>query len=90
MKVLVADKFEKSGIDGLTAIGCEVLNQPDLVDQALVDAIASLQPAVIVVRSTNFKGWQRGLAPNMAVVWTDEDLGHRGHREERHVALCLR
>jgi D-3-phosphoglycerate dehydrogenase len=52
MKVLVADKFEKSGIDGLTAIGCDVISQPDLIDQALADAIAFEQPAVLVVRST--------------------------------------
>ena len=29
MKVLVADKFEQSGIDGLQAAGIEVLYQPD-------------------------------------------------------------
>lgn len=52
MKVLVADKFEKSGIDGLTAIGCEVISQPELADQALADAVTSLEPQVLVVRST--------------------------------------
>jgi hypothetical protein len=30
MKVLVADKFERSGIDGLTAAGCDVRYEPDL------------------------------------------------------------
>ena len=30
MRVLIADKFEQSGIDGLKAAGCEVLYQPDL------------------------------------------------------------
>ena len=35
MKVLVADKFEQSGIDGLKAAGCEVVYQPDLKDDAL-------------------------------------------------------
>jgi hypothetical protein len=29
MKVLVADKFEQSGRDGLEAIGCDVSFQPD-------------------------------------------------------------
>ena len=52
MKVLIADKFEKSGIDGLKALGCEVVSQPDLQDQALVEAIATLQPQVLIVRST--------------------------------------
>ncbi len=30
MKVLVADAFEKSGLDGLAAIGCDVSYQPDV------------------------------------------------------------
>jgi D-3-phosphoglycerate dehydrogenase / 2-oxoglutarate reductase len=53
MKVLVADKFEQSGIDGLKAAGCEVIYQPDLADQALADAIRSTNADVLVVRSTN-------------------------------------
>ena len=52
MKVLIADKFEQSGRDGLAAIGCEVTFQPDLKDDGLVEAIRSLNPDVLVVRST--------------------------------------
>jgi D-3-phosphoglycerate dehydrogenase / 2-oxoglutarate reductase len=52
MLVLIADKFEQSGRDGLQAIGCEVLFQPDLKDEALVEAIAKHQPDVLVVRGT--------------------------------------
>ena len=52
MRVLVADKFEKSGLDGLRALGCEVLYQPELADQTLVEAVASSGPQVLVVRST--------------------------------------
>jgi len=52
MKVLVADKFEKSGIDGLKAAGCEVVYEPDLKDDALTQAIASSGADVLVVRST--------------------------------------
>ncbi|HEX8162288.1 MAG TPA: NAD(P)-dependent oxidoreductase [Pyrinomonadaceae bacterium] len=52
MKVLVADKFEQSGQDGLRAEGCEVTYQPDLKDDALVEAIRSGQPDVLVVRGT--------------------------------------
>lgn len=52
MKVLIADKFEQSGRDGLEALGCEVSFQPDLKDEALVNAIADLTPDVLVVRST--------------------------------------
>ncbi len=51
-KVLVADKFEKSGIDGLKAAGCDVQYEPDLKDDALAQAIASSGAEVLVVRST--------------------------------------
>jgi len=52
MKVLVADKFEKSGIDGLKAAGCDVVYEPDLKDVALTEAIKSSGADVLVVRST--------------------------------------
>jgi D-3-phosphoglycerate dehydrogenase len=52
MKVLVADKFEQSGIDGLKAAGCEVLYQPDLKDESLTAAIRESAADVLVVRST--------------------------------------
>ena len=52
MLVLIADKFEQSGRDGLLAIGCEVSFQPDLVDDALTTAITEHEPDVLVVRGT--------------------------------------
>src|SRR5260221_11079995 len=52
MKVLIADKFEKSGLDGLKAAGCEVVYQPDLKDDALIAAIRDTKADVLVVRST--------------------------------------
>jgi len=52
MKVLVADKFERSGIDGLTAAGCDVVYEPDLKEDALAQAIASTGADVLVVRGT--------------------------------------
>ncbi|HWK10235.1 MAG TPA: 3-phosphoglycerate dehydrogenase family protein [Vicinamibacterales bacterium] len=51
-KVLVADKFEKSGVDGLKAAGCDVQYEPDLKDDALAQAIAGSGADVLVVRST--------------------------------------
>ena len=53
MKVLVADKFETSGLEGLRAAGCEVAYEPDLKDQALLDAIREKAADVLVVRGTN-------------------------------------
>jgi D-3-phosphoglycerate dehydrogenase / 2-oxoglutarate reductase len=52
MKVLIADKFEKSGLDGLKAAGCDVVYQPDLKDEALTAAIRDTTADVLVVRST--------------------------------------
>ncbi|MCC7416621.1 MAG: hydroxyacid dehydrogenase [Acidobacteria bacterium] len=56
MKVLVADKFEQSGLDGLKAAGCEVIYQADLKDEALARAITDTGADVLVVRSTNVTG----------------------------------
>jgi D-3-phosphoglycerate dehydrogenase len=52
MRVLVADKFEKSGLDGLAKLGVDVDYQPDLKEAALRDAIQSTKAEVLVVRST--------------------------------------
>jgi D-3-phosphoglycerate dehydrogenase len=52
MKVLIADKFEKAGIDGLRAAGCEVVSDADLKDDALREAIGKTGADVLVVRST--------------------------------------
>jgi D-3-phosphoglycerate dehydrogenase len=52
MRILIADKFEQSGRDGLNALGCDVSYQPDLKDDALTDAIRQTVPDVLVVRGT--------------------------------------
>jgi D-3-phosphoglycerate dehydrogenase / 2-oxoglutarate reductase len=52
MKVLIADKFEENGINGLKENGCEVVYNPDLKDDSLVEAIRDSKADVLVVRST--------------------------------------
>jgi D-3-phosphoglycerate dehydrogenase len=52
LKVLIADKFEEIGLDGLRAAGCTVLYQPELKDGALAAAIADTRADVLVVRGT--------------------------------------
>lgn len=52
MRVLVADKFEQSGLDALKAAGCDVLFQPEASGETLVAAIRDSQAPVLVVRST--------------------------------------
>jgi D-3-phosphoglycerate dehydrogenase len=52
MRVLIADKFEQSGCEGLRAIGCEVSFEPELKDDVLTEAIRRQAPDVLVVRGT--------------------------------------
>ena len=52
MRVLIADKFEKVGIDGLKEIGCEVESQPDLGADTLPGALERIDPQILIVRST--------------------------------------
>jgi D-3-phosphoglycerate dehydrogenase len=55
MKVLIADKFEKVGIDGLKELGCIVVSQPDLTAEALPAAIKEVDPQILVVRGTKVR-----------------------------------
>src|SRR2546422_4195731 len=52
MKVLIADKFEESGRDGLREAGLEFLYEPNLKEDLLVQAIRSSGAEILVVRST--------------------------------------
>jgi D-3-phosphoglycerate dehydrogenase / 2-oxoglutarate reductase len=52
VKILIADKFETTGIDGLKTAGCDVVVDPDLKDDSLREAIAATGADVLVVRST--------------------------------------
>jgi D-3-phosphoglycerate dehydrogenase len=52
MKVLIADKFEKVGIDGLKELGCTVVSQPELSADTLPAALKEHDPNTLIVRST--------------------------------------
>jgi D-3-phosphoglycerate dehydrogenase len=52
MKVLIADKFEKVGIDGLKELGCTVVMRPELTAEELPAALTETDPSVLIVRST--------------------------------------
>ena len=51
MKVLIADKFEKVGIDGLKELGCTVISEPEVKADALPDLIRRVDPNILIVRS---------------------------------------
>jgi D-3-phosphoglycerate dehydrogenase len=52
MKVLVADKFEKSGLDGLGGLGVELDYQADLAGDDLQNAIHNGGAEILIVRGT--------------------------------------
>lgn len=52
MNILIADKFEQSGIERLRGLGCRVVCDPDLNDRSLWQALARTDANVLVVRST--------------------------------------
>jgi D-3-phosphoglycerate dehydrogenase len=54
-KILVADKFEAFGVEGLKALGAEVAYQPEAGASGLVPVVASVKPDVLVVRSSKTK-----------------------------------
>jgi D-3-phosphoglycerate dehydrogenase len=52
MKVLVADKFEESGLEALNKLGVEVLYEPSLTSDSLGERLRETGSEVLVVRST--------------------------------------
>jgi D-3-phosphoglycerate dehydrogenase / 2-oxoglutarate reductase len=56
MKVLIADKFPETGQGQLRQIGCEIVYNPELDDEALKEAISSTAADVLVVRGRKVTG----------------------------------
>jgi D-3-phosphoglycerate dehydrogenase / 2-oxoglutarate reductase len=50
MKVLIADKFEKVGIDGLKELGCTVVSEPEVKAEDLPQAVRNTDPNILIVR----------------------------------------
>ena len=55
MKVLVADKFETVGIDGLKELGCSVVVQPGVKAEELPALIKQVDPHILIVRGKKVK-----------------------------------
>jgi len=68
MNVLIADKFEKTGIDQLKAGGVEVAYTPGLTSEALAEALAKARSEVLVVRSTKVPAAVIEKAPNLRLI----------------------
>src|SRR5437867_1773077 len=52
LKVLIADKFEAAGVEGLRNLGCSITSNPDLTPETLPAAMAELDPDVLIVRGS--------------------------------------
>ena len=51
MRVLIADKFEKVGIDGLKDLGCTVTSHPEVKAGELPALVREVDPHILIVRS---------------------------------------
>jgi D-3-phosphoglycerate dehydrogenase len=69
MKVLVADKFEKVGIDGLKELGCTVVSEPNVKAEGLPALIKSVDPNILIVRSkkVNAEALRAGTALSLVI-----------------------
>ena len=68
MRIYIADNFEQSGRDAIAALGCQLIYQPKLKDDALVAALRAERPDVLVVRSTKVTEAMLDAAPLKLVV----------------------
>jgi len=69
MKVLIADKFEKVGIDGLTELGCTVVSLPDVKAEDLPATIRESDPHILIVRGkkVNAEALRAGTALTLVI-----------------------
>jgi D-3-phosphoglycerate dehydrogenase len=56
LKVLIADKFEASGIEALEEAGCAVELKPEVASDALAETIKDADPEVLIVRGKKVPG----------------------------------
>ena len=68
MRVLIADKLAGWVTDRLEAAGCAVTVDPNLSGDALTEALRSVDPAVLVVRSTKVNGAQIAAARSLSLI----------------------
>ncbi|HWD39732.1 MAG TPA: 3-phosphoglycerate dehydrogenase family protein [Fimbriimonas sp.] len=68
MRVLVADKFEDSGLTGLRALGAEVDYRPELSGDSLQAHLSENPPDVLVVRSTQVTAPMLGGESSLALI----------------------
>jgi D-3-phosphoglycerate dehydrogenase len=68
IKVLVADKFEKVGLDGLRELNCNVQYSPDLSAADLPVTIRDFDPKILIVRSKKVNAAALEAGPGLSLV----------------------
>ncbi len=68
VRVLIADKFESHGVEGLRSLGCEVVHEPGVTPETMPEAIARIDPAVVIVRSTKVLAPAIGAAKSLGYI----------------------
>jgi len=68
MRVLIADKLAAHVAESLEAAGCAVTTDAALKDAALSDALARVDPQVLVVRSTKVRAEQLAAAASLSLI----------------------
>lgn len=68
MKILIADKFDASGIEQLKSSNCEVVFEPDTSADQLQEAIEKHAPNVLIVRSTKVSAEAIGSGQQLSLI----------------------
>ena len=73
MKLLVADKFEKVGIDGLKDLGCQVVERPDVKPEELPALLRELKERDVTLDPTMVAYLTgRDVAKRMSAPWHEK------------------
>lgn len=67
-RVLVADKFEKVGVDGLKDLGCEVIERPEVKAEDLPALLREIDPKILIVRGKKVTEASLQAGPRLALV----------------------
>src|SRR5436190_20819334 len=67
-KVLVADKFEKVGLDALEELGCTVIVKADVKAEDLPATVRDTAPEMLIVRSKKVSGDVLKAGTNLSLV----------------------
>ena len=68
MTILIADSIASVGVDALRDAGHTVSEQPTLSGDALVEALADVEPSVLIVRSTRVTPKALDASPPLALI----------------------